>query len=99
MSIISLYSPSRYQLHVLARFLLSVFGGYILAAITSSLLAHLLPLNAVDSVLTATTLSVVFYAVFFILVFAVKKLKTAFSVFFTLSFLQLVLLSVLRGIL
>lgn len=99
MSIISLRLPSRYQLNVLARFLLSVIGGYILTAITSSLLTYLLPLNAVDSVLTATTLSMLFYAAFFILVFTVTHLKTAFTVFFVLCSIQLALLSLHRGML
>ncbi|CCQ10537.1 hypothetical protein PALB_14040 [Pseudoalteromonas luteoviolacea B = ATCC 29581] len=64
-----------YRWQVIARFVLAIFGGYFLSAATSSVLTLILPFSAVDAVLVATTLSIAFYSLFFIMTFAVKSLS------------------------
>lgn len=98
MSIVSYCLPSRYQLSVLARFMLAVVGGYILTAVTSTTLMLILPMNPVDAVLLSTTLSILFYASYFLYVFSTDKLKTPFAVFFVLSLLQLSVIGLYRDI-
>lgn len=71
-------SPAlRYRLDVFSRFSAAVLGGYVLTAALTSVLPLLLPLRLTDAVLLTLALSVLFYALAFLWVFWVKKLRTA----------------------
>jgi hypothetical protein len=67
----------RYRLDVLSRFSAAVLGGYLLTAALTAVLPLLLPLRLTDAVLLTLALSVLFYALAFLWVFWVKKLRTA----------------------
>jgi hypothetical protein len=54
-------------------------GGYLLTAALTAVLPLLLPLKLTDAVLLTLALSVLFYALAFLWVFWVKKLRTAWA--------------------
>lgn len=64
----------RDSLHVGNRCLAAIFGGYLLAAVASILLAQILPLSQVDRVLTAMMLSFTVYTCTVLWVFSVKSM-------------------------
>lgn len=68
-----------YRLAVFSRFSAAVLGGYLLTAALTAVLPLLLPLKLTDAVLLTLSLSVLFYALAFLWVFWVKKLRTAWA--------------------
>ncbi|MCI2962825.1 MULTISPECIES: hypothetical protein [Shewanella] len=63
----------RDSLHIGNRCLAAIFGGYLLGAVATILLAQILPLSQVDRVLTAMMLSFTVYTCAVIWVFSVKS--------------------------
>ncbi|MCS6153135.1 hypothetical protein G3465_09400 [Shewanella baltica] len=63
----------RDSLHIGNRCLAATFGGYLLSAVATILLAQILPLSQVDRVLTAMMLSFTVYTCTVIWVFSVKS--------------------------
>ncbi|MCS6135973.1 hypothetical protein G3496_13625 [Shewanella baltica] len=63
----------RDSLHIGNRCLAATFGGYLLSAVATILLAQILPLSQVDRVLTAMMLSFTVYTCAVIWVFSVKS--------------------------
>ena len=63
----------RDSLHIVSRCLAAIFGGYLLGAVATILLAQILPLSQVDRVLTAMMLSFTVYTCAVIWVFSVKS--------------------------
>lgn len=63
----------RDSLHIGNRCLAAIFGGYLLSAVATILLAQILPLSQVDRVLTAMMLSFTVYTCAVIWVFSVKS--------------------------
>ncbi|WP_413489649.1 hypothetical protein [Shewanella baltica] len=63
----------RESLHIGNRCLAATFGGYLLSAVATILLAQILPLSQVDRVLTAMMLSFTVYTCTVIWVFSVKS--------------------------
>ncbi|WP_126493282.1 hypothetical protein [Shewanella baltica] len=63
----------RDSLHIGNRCLAATFGGYLISAVATILLAQILPLSQVDRVLTAMMLSFTVYTCAVIWVFSVKS--------------------------
>jgi ABC-type antimicrobial peptide transport system permease subunit len=63
----------RDSLHIGNRCLAATFGGYLISAVATILLAQILPLSQVDRVLTAMMLSFTVYTCTVIWVFSVKS--------------------------
>ncbi|MCB2383351.1 hypothetical protein KV201_14325 [Shewanella sp. SR1] len=63
----------RDSLHIVSRCLAAIFGGYLLGAVATILLAQILPLSQVDRVLTAMMLSFTVYTCAVLWVFSVKS--------------------------
>lgn len=61
------------SLHIGNRCLAATFGGYLLSAVATILLAQILPLSQVDRVLTAMMLSFTVYTCAVLWVFSVKS--------------------------
>lgn len=68
-----------YRAGVAARLLAAIAGGYVLTAISMSLLAVLLPASRVDAVMTATLLSFPVYAVAIMWSFAARTVWRAWA--------------------
>ncbi|MGR3970560.1 hypothetical protein [Shewanella sp. 1180_01] len=63
----------RDSLHIGNRCLAATFGGYLISAVATILLAQILPLSQVDRVLTAMMLSFTVYTCAVLWVFSVKS--------------------------
>lgn len=64
---------ARYRLAVFSRAVAAIGGGYLLAALTTALLALCLPMARVDAVITATLLSFAIYTCAVLWVFATRS--------------------------
>lgn len=88
---------SQYKLGVAARATAAIGGGYALAALSTAVLALLLPLAKADAVLTATMLSFAIYACAVIWVFAAKTAWRAWAGLAAPAAMLGLLLLALRG--
>lgn len=90
--------PSRfkYRFFVFMRFLIAIVGGYYFTAITTALLAFVLPLPKQDAVLLCASVSILIYSIVFIVAFTVRSLKTVWISILLATVTQLLLLEMLK---
>lgn len=88
---------SQYKLGVAVRATAAIGGGYALAALSTAVLALLLPMAKADAVLTATMLSFAIYACAVIWVFAAKTAWRAWAGLAAPATMLGLLLLALRG--
>src|SRR5450830_1598292 len=69
----------RYCLDVTSRILAAIVGGYALSAVTTALLAVVLPMPRVEAVITATLLSFVVFCCAVLWVFAARNAWRAWA--------------------
>lgn len=69
----------RYRLDVTARVLAAIGGGYALSAVTTALLAVVLPMTRAEAVITATLLSFVVFCCAVLWVFAARNAWRAWA--------------------
>ncbi|WP_171045347.1 hypothetical protein [Pseudoalteromonas rubra] len=86
-----------YRLNVVARFATAIVGGYLLTALSISLMSLLLPVSKVDAVLFSVCLSVLIHCLIFIAVFAIKSLHLLCGGLLLLATLQWMLILILKG--
>lgn len=89
----------RYRLMIFLRFVLAIFGGYYLAAISATVLGMSFssePLKA-NAVLSATMLAFVLYCAVFIWVFMVSSTLKAWLGVIVPSFVMTVLYGLMKG--
>ncbi len=72
-----IHAVPHYRLWVLARVFIAVVGGYAFATAAILLLTHLFPFAKKESLMLATMLSYIIYALAIIWVFSVKTVKRA----------------------
>jgi hypothetical protein len=68
-----LSEQARYRWEVTARAIAAIFGGYLLTATATTLMAVLLPVSRADAVIIGTMLSFALYACAVMWVFAVRS--------------------------
>jgi len=64
----------RHRLHVLARAIAAIIGGYVVTALAVACLARLLPMRAAEASITATLASFAIYAGIIVTVFSARSI-------------------------